>query len=133
MQPGKPQGFGTVGEDDTPIFTLPGNPVSAYISFQVFVLPAIRRMMGLLPYSRPLSRGLLTHAISSPPGRRQYLRGSYDVNAGRTVAAVTPVGGPGSHLIGDLAQANVLIVVPEDVTSLPAGEQVQVLRLDEDF
>ena len=56
MQPGKPQGFGTIGEDDTPIFTLPGNPVSAYISFEVFVLPAIRRMMGKLPYRRPLVR-----------------------------------------------------------------------------
>ena len=46
MQPGKPQGFGVVGEDRTPIFTLPGNPVSAYISFEVFVLPAIRQLMG---------------------------------------------------------------------------------------
>ncbi len=133
MQPGKPQGFGVVGEDQTPIFTLPGNPVSSYISFQVFVLPAIRRMMGLLPYSRPASRGLLTHAISSPMDRRQFLRATYDASAGRTVAAVTPVGGAGSHLIGDLAQANCLIVVPEDVTSIAAGEQVELLRLDEEF
>ncbi|MGD9958124.1 molybdotransferase-like divisome protein Glp [Nocardioides sp.] len=133
MQPGKPQGFGLVGEDETPIFTLPGNPVSSYVSFQVFVLPAIRRMMGLLPYSRPFSRGLLTHAISSPPGRRQFLRAAYDVDAGRAVAAVTPVGGAGSHLIGDLAESNCLVVVPEDVTSIAAGEQVQVLRLDEEF
>ena len=57
MQPGKPQGFGTVGDDHTPIFTLPGNPVSAYVSFETFVLPAIRRMMGKLPYSRPLVAG----------------------------------------------------------------------------
>src|SRR5262249_47064533 len=55
MQPGKPQGFGTVGEDATPIFTLPGNPVSSYVSFEVFVRPALRRMMGLAPYSRPLT------------------------------------------------------------------------------
>ena len=61
MQPGKPQGFGTVGDDDTPIFTLPGNPVSAYVSFEMFVLPAIRRMMGKLPYSRPVARARLTH------------------------------------------------------------------------
>ncbi len=53
MQPGKPQGFGTVGEDATPVFTLPGNPVSSYVSFEMFVLPAIRRMMGKLPYVRP--------------------------------------------------------------------------------
>ncbi len=133
MQPGKPQGFGVVGDDETPIFTLPGNPVSAYISFQVFVLPAIRRMLGMLPYSRPLTRGLLTHAITSPPGRRQYLRAAYDVDAGRAVSAVTPVGGHGSHLIGDLSHANALIVVPEEATSVAAGEQVQVLRLDEEF
>jgi molybdopterin molybdotransferase len=133
MQPGKPQGFGVVGEDETPIFTLPGNPVSSYISFQVFVLPAIRRMMGMLPHSRPLTRGLLTHGITSPAGRRQFLRAAYDVSAGRAVVAVTPVGGHGSHLIGDLAQANALVVVPEDVTAIAAGEQVHVLRLDEEF
>ena len=56
MQPGKPQGFGIVGEDETPIFTLPGNPVSSYISFETFVLPAIRKLMGktpLLPADHP--------------------------------------------------------------------------------
>ena len=56
MQPGKPQGFGFVGEDGearVPIFTLPGNPVSSYVSFQVFVLPALRRMMGRTPASPP--------------------------------------------------------------------------------
>ena len=57
MQPGKPQGFGHVGEDRTPIFTLPGNPVSSYVSFEQFVLPAIRKLMGLTPYSRPVSAG----------------------------------------------------------------------------
>ncbi len=62
MQPGKPQGFGKIGEDETPIFTLPGNPVSSYVSFEVFVLPAIRRMMGKLPYRRPLVRAQLTKA-----------------------------------------------------------------------
>lgn len=131
MQPGKPQGFGLVGEDATPIFTLPGNPVSAYISFETFVLPAIRRMMGKVPYSRPVSRALLTHAISSPAGKRQFARGEYAVDRGG--AHVSPVGGHGSHLIGDLASSNALIVVPEGVTSLAAGDQVQVLRLDEEF
>ena len=111
MQPGKPQGFGTVGEDDTPIFTLPGNPVSAYVSFEIFVLPAIRRMMGKLPYAGPPARARLTHG-------RQLARGQ----ASRSCAAPTrptaaarssrPVGGHGSHLIGDLATSNCLIVVP---------------------
>ncbi|GCD91535.1 gephyrin-like molybdotransferase Glp [Nocardioides sp. LS1] len=131
MQPGKPQGFGTVGDDATPIFTLPGNPVSSYISFEVFVLPAIRTMMGLTPVSRPTRRARLTHPISSPAGRRQFVRGDFAVDRGGPF--VTPVGGHGSHLIGDLASSNALVVVPEDVTSVPAGEQVQVLWLDEEF
>jgi molybdopterin molybdotransferase len=131
MQPGKPQGFGTVGDDDTPIFTLPGNPVSAYVSFETFVLPAIRRMMGKLPYSRPTARARLTHGLSSPAGKQQMVRGAYDVDRGG--AFVAPVGGHGSHLIGDLATSNALIVVPPDVTALSAGDMVQVLRLDEEF
>lgn len=131
MQPGKPQGFGTVGEDRTPIFTLPGNPVSAYISFETFVLPAIRRMMGKLPYSRPVTRARLTHGISSPAGKQQMVRAVWDSDRGG--AFVTPVGGHGSHLLGDLAASDALVVVPPETTSLPAGEMVQVLRLDEDF
>ena len=131
MQPGKPQGFGVVGEDDTPIFCLPGNPVSSYVSFEMFVLPALRRLMGKQPYSRPSARARLTHGVSSPEGRRQFLRGSYEV--GRGGPTVSPVGGAGSHLVGELADANALIVVPEDTTGLPAGEMVQVLALDEEF
>ena len=131
MQPGKPQGFGTVGEDDTPVFTLPGNPVSAYVSFETFVLPAIRRMMGKLPYSRPTTRARLTHVITSPEGRQQMVRAQYDTDRGG--AFVTPVGGHGSHLIGDLAEANALVVVPAETTRVQAGEMVRVLKLDEEF
>lgn len=127
MQPGKPQGFGHVGEDRTPIFTLPGNPVSSYISFQQFVLPALRKLMGRTPYARPTVDAKLTHEIRSPAGRRQLVRAEY------SDGVVTPVGGHGSHLIGDLASSDALVVVPEDVTSVAAGEQVQVLRLDEEF
>lgn len=127
MQPGKPQGYGHVGPDRTPIFTLPGNPVSSYISFQVFVLPALRKLMGRTPHARPTVEARLTHAFGSPAGRRQFVRAAYDDGA------VTPVGGHGSHLIGDLASSDALVVVPEDVTSVAAGEQVQVLRLDEEF
>lgn len=127
MQPGKPQGFGTVGDDEVPIFTLPGNPVSAYISFQVFVLPALRRLQGRTPYSRPTRTARLTHSISSPPEREQFVRADYDASV------VTPVGGHGSHLLGDLAASNALIVVPADVTTLKPGDSVQVLLLDEVF
>jgi molybdopterin molybdotransferase len=134
MQPGKPQGFGHVGEDRTPIFTLPGNPVSSYISFQQFVLPAVRKLMGRTPYARPTTRARLTHDLGSPLGKRQFVRAEYVLDpAGRAGPSVTPVGGHGSHLIGDLASSNALVVVPENVTSLAAGDQVQVLRLDEEF
>jgi molybdopterin molybdotransferase len=131
MQPGKPQGFGTVGEDQVPIITLPGNPVSSYISFEQFVLPALRRMMGRSPYLRPSADAVLTHALSSPPGRRQYARGILSVVDSRL--AVTPVGPQGSHMIGDLAESDALIVVDESVTSVEAGETVTVLPLDEEF
>lgn len=131
MQPGKPQGFGFVGEDATPIITLPGNPVSSYVSFEVFVLPAIRRMMGKQPYRRPMVRALASKGFSSGPGRRQFVRALFEIDG--MGARVTPVGGHGSHLMGDLSDANALIVVPEDVTTVNAGEQVQVLVLDRDY
>lgn len=131
MQPGKPQGFGHVGEDDTPIFTLPGNPVSSFVSFEQFVLPAIRTLMGRTPATRPTVTARITHAVTSPAGRRQFVRASYGVGASGPY--VSPVGGHGSHLIGDLASSDALVVVPEDVTEVAAGEQVQVLRLDEEF
>jgi molybdopterin molybdotransferase len=131
MQPGKPQGFGFIGEDSTPIITLPGNPVSSYVSFEVFVVPALRRMMGRLPYRRPMVRALLTQGLRSIPGRRQFARARFEVDG--KGAHVTPVGGHGSHLMGDLADANALVVLPEDLTDAQAGEQVQVLVLDRDF
>jgi molybdopterin molybdotransferase len=133
MQPGKPQGFGLVGPEDhrVPIVTLPGNSVSAFISFEMFVLPAIRTLMGQTPVSRPLRDARLTEGMTSPEGRRQFMRGMAGVDAqGRYVV---PVGGPGSHLIGALAEANSLIVVPEEATSLSRGDRVQVLILDEEF
>ena len=131
MQPGKPQGFGTVGEDAIPIVTLPGNPVSSYISFEQFVLPAIRRLMGRTPYTRPEADALLTHGLRSPAGRRMFARGTLSIVDGRL--AVTPVGPQGSHMIGDLADSDALIVVPESVTWVEAGETVTVQPLDEEF
>ena len=131
MQPGKPQGFGHVGEDRTPIFALPGNPVSSYVSFELFVLPALRRMMGRTPYRRPRNTARLTETLRSMPGKEQYVRASYGYdNQG---PAVTPVGGHGSHLMGDLAQANAVIAVPAEAPLLEADTQVSVLLLDREF
>ena len=131
MQPGKPQGFGTIGDDEVPIVTLPGNPVSSYISFEQFVLPAIRKLMGRQPFVRPEAEAVITHRLPSPEGRRQFARGTLSVVDGHL--AVTPVGSQGSHMIGDLAESDALIVVPESVTSVDAGETVTVVPLDEEF
>jgi molybdopterin molybdotransferase len=131
MQPGKPQGFGFVGEDSTPIFTLPGNTVSSYVSFEVFVLPALRKMMGRKVLSRPMMRATTTAPLQSFQGKRQYVRARYEV--GREGPTVTPVGGHGSHLVGDLARANALLVLAEQQTTVAPGQPVPVLLLDRDF
>ncbi len=122
MQPGGPQGAGTV--DGVPVVTLPGNPVSAFVSFEVFVRPALRRALGHATPDRLRVPARLTGALDSPPGRRQFLRGRYD--GGR----VSQVGGPGSHLVAHLARANCLVVVPEDVTAMPAGAEVDVVLIE---
>ncbi|MCM2390020.1 molybdotransferase-like divisome protein Glp [Streptomyces albipurpureus] len=127
MQPGKPQGFGTIGPEHTPLLALPGNPVSSYVSFELFVRPAIRALMGLEDLHRPRVRATLRaeRALSSPSGRRQFLRGAYDPVEG----AVTPVGGSGSHLVAALAHADCLIVLAEAQTTAEPGTEVEVVLL----
>ncbi|MET0468029.1 MAG: gephyrin-like molybdotransferase Glp [Aeromicrobium sp.] len=131
MQPGKPQGFGRVFDEQTPIITLPGNAVSAYVSFEVFVLPAIRRMMGRTPYRRPMVHAVLASDLRSRAGVRQYVRAVFEVT--HRGAKVTPLAGAGSHLIGTLAKANALIIVGEDQTALHMGDTVRTLVLDRPF
>ncbi|MDO7867692.1 molybdotransferase-like divisome protein Glp [Nocardioides jiangxiensis] len=125
MQPGKPQGFGTV--DGVPVFTLPGNPVSAYLSFQLFVVPALRKLQGRSRLVHPLREARCSKGFGSPVGKRQFVRAAYDAGL------AAPVGGHGSHLLGDLAAANALIVVPEETAEVSAGDTVQVLLLDEEY
>ncbi|HET6636334.1 MAG TPA: molybdopterin-binding protein, partial [Streptomyces sp.] len=132
MQPGKPQGFGLIGEDRTPLLALPGNPVSSYVSFELFVRPAIRTLLGQEPVRRIPVRATLEsdEALSSPDGKRQFLRGTHTPPAaGASVGTVRPVGGSGSHLIGALALADCLIVLPEDTTQASPGDEVEVLPL----
>jgi molybdopterin molybdotransferase len=124
MQPGMPQGFGVVGEG-TPIFTLPGNPVSAYVSFQLFVRPAASVRQALPPQRLASGRAVLAGPARSPRDRRSFLRGNLDLAAG----TVTPLTGQSSHQLASLARANALIVVPESVTELPEGSDVEVLML----
>lgn len=126
MQPGKPQGFGLLGAHGAPLFALPGNPVSAYVSFILFVEPALRAMAGHGVVERPRRQAELLQPITSTAGKRQFVRGRFD--DGR----VRPVGAHGSHLMGGLAGANALIVVDEALTEIASGESVPVLLLDGD-
>jgi molybdopterin molybdotransferase len=121
MNPGAPQGVGRYR--GVPVAAMPGNPVSASVSFEVFVRPALRAAMGL-PAQRPRAMARLTEALESPGDKRQFRRGAFDPAEG----TVIPVGGPGSHLLGALARSNCLIDIPETTTALKAGEQVVVLR-----
>jgi molybdenum cofactor synthesis domain-containing protein len=129
MQPGKPQGFGLVGDRKVPLFALPGNPVSSYVSFEVFVRPALRRMMGRSPESRATLTARLEHALSSPPGRAQVARAvaSHTEQGWRA----DPVWGQASHFVADLARANALVFIPADVTRVEVGEPVDIWLLDE--
>ncbi len=128
MQPGMPQGFGVLGPDRTPIFGLPGNPVSALVSFEVFVRPALRKMIGAMPLTRPMVAARTTQALTSPPGRRSYLRVLLEARDGAYV--VTPVSGSGSHLLSGMARANALVVLDEQTTAVAAGEQVPTMLLE---
>ena len=125
MQPGMPQGFGVIGPDATPIFTLPGNPVSAYVSFQLFIRPAASVLQNKNPERLPGTRARLSAAVRSPRERRSFLRGILDAEEG----TVAPVSGQASHQLASLARANALIIVPESVDGLPQGETVDVLVL----
>lgn len=130
MQPGKPQGFGLIGEDRVPMIMLPGNPVSAFVSFEAFVRPVIRKLMGVEPLYRPQVRAIATHLIRSAPGRKQLARGLVTTDpAGRR--SVTVVGGHGSHLVSNMAKANALIVIDPEVEVVQAGEPVPVWLLEE--
>jgi molybdopterin molybdotransferase len=125
MQPGMPQGFGTVGDDRVPIFTLPGNPVSAYVSFQLFVRPAIGALQGQLTQFLPVVSVTLAGPVRSPAGRRSFLRGVLSEDQ----TQVTPLSGQGSHQIAALGKANALIIIPEWVVSLSEGDKADVLIL----
>lgn len=128
MQPGMPQGVGhhrgPTGE--VAVVTVPGNPVSSLVSFEVFVRPVLRAALGHPQPERPRVRARLAEALDSPPGRRQFRRGRVDAVAG----TVTPVGGAGSHLLAALARADCLLVVDEATTRVEAGETVEVWLLD---
>ncbi len=128
MQPGGPQGAGSVADlDGVAVVTLPGNPVSSQVSFEVFVRPALRAAMGHPHPDRPAVTATLGERVSSPAGRRQFRRGVLDAVTG----SVREVGSSASHMLGSLALAECLFVVSEDVTELDTGTPVEVWLLDD--
>ena len=123
MQPGMPQGAGSV--NGTPIITLPGNPVSALVSFEVFIRAPLRSAMGLPNPERPRRTAVLAEDLTSPRGKRQFRRGVLDRDAG----TVTSYGPPASHHLRWLASANCLLEIDEDVAEVAAGSAVHVWDL----
>jgi molybdopterin molybdotransferase len=128
MRPGAMQGFGTIGPDATPIFTLPGDPVAAYISFEVFVRPAIRRMLGTDPIHRPVVRAVATTAIPGVTGMRSYVAARLDVDNG--IYVVTPADEVGRERVSALSTANALAVVEENLSEIPKDAAATVVVLE---
>jgi molybdopterin molybdotransferase len=123
MQPGMPQGSGLVG--DTPVVCLPGNPVSALTSWEVFVRPALRRAFGHPAPDRPVVRATLTEPLTGLPGKRQLRRARLD----RAARTVTPWGPAGSGFLGWFAGADALIDLPAGGDPLAAGDAVDAWDL----
>ncbi len=118
MRPGKPVAFGKY--KGTPLIGLPGNPVSAYVGFEVFVRPAIGKLIGLAYLDHPTLKVVLGDAVESD-GRESYLRVILKNEAGKTVAYLT--GHQGSGNLYSLVKANALLIVPSGVKSLPIGAE----------
>lgn len=124
MQPGGPQGAGRFA--GVPVVTFPGNPVSAFVSFEVFLRPVLLRAMGFGDRNRTVTRVPLAEAVDSPAGRRQFRRAVLD----RAAHTVKPWGGPGSHLLSWLAGADSMLVIAENETRLEPGDLVEVWSLE---
>jgi molybdopterin molybdotransferase len=123
MQPGMPQGFGHV--EGKPYFGLPGNPVSVFVSLEVFVRPAILRMMGRRHLFRPEVSATLTDDVRGPRGKLQFAR--VEVRRERGGWSATPTGARGSNLLSTVARANGLAMIPVGTEVAPAGSTVKVM------
>jgi molybdopterin molybdotransferase len=131
VQPGKPLAFGIAQRDGRRVllFGLPGNPVSSFVTFELFVRPVLRRLLGLVDLSgRQLVRARLTEPVTKSVGRRAFLRVRLATARDGTWQA-SLAGGQGSHVLSALARANGLAIVPEGVDSLPAGSEVEAIVL----
>jgi molybdopterin molybdotransferase len=125
MKPGRPLAFGVV--DGVPLLGLPGNPVAAMISTELFARPALLKMQGFADWSRPTVKARLTQPIARKDGRRHYLRVRLRETESGYEAALT--GDQGSGILSSLVQADGLAVIPEDVDHLDVGAEVAVILL----
>lgn len=128
MQPGKPQGAGRL-PGGTPVLCLPGNPVSAHVSFEVFVRPVIARLRGLAG-TRAAGRAVVEDGWRTPEGREQYMPVRLRDDDGVLRARRAVRGGSGSHLVAGLAGSDALAVVPADVDVVEPGTTLRILRTD---
>lgn len=122
IRPGKPLTFGSY--KGIPFFGLPGNPVSAFIGFEIFVRPAIQQMLGLAASQKPVEGARLLEEIHSD-GRESYLRAIVDVRQGEKYARLT--GHQGSGNLKSLVEANALLIIPSGVKCVAAGERVDFI------
>ena len=116
--------FGTIGPDKTPVVTLPGDPIAAYISFELFVRPMIRTMLGAATIHRPSVKAALEKPVGSAPGLRSYIRAIL-ADDGKSV---TPLADQDEQ--STLSDANAFIAISETETSLKTGDQVTVVVLE---
>jgi molybdopterin molybdotransferase len=127
MQPGKPQGWG-LWPGGTPVVALPGNPLSAALSYEVLVRPLLDRVLGALP-----ARDLLAAVVTgwrSPSGRAQLLPVRLSSGSdGRLLATPAHSGGSASHLVTSLAHADAIAIVAEEVSGVAPGDLVTVRLL----
>jgi molybdopterin molybdotransferase len=123
MQPGMPQGFGHV--EGKPYFGLPGNPVSVFVSMEVFLRPTILKMMGRTHLFRPEVTATLTDEVRGPRGKLQFAR--VEVRRERGGWSAAPTGARGSNLLSTVARANGLAMIPVGTDVAPAGSSVKVM------
>ena len=142
VQPGKPFAFGRADVEGRPdpvlLFGLPGNPVSSFVTFELFVRPVIRRLAGQPRLHRPVDRAVLEDAVTKSPGRRGYQRVAALRDAeglpqrdDRGRVRVRLAGGQGSHVLSALAAADALAVIPEPLERAEAGTEVELRWLDQ--
>lgn len=130
MEPGRSQGFGLIGVEKVPMLMLPGNPVGAYVGYQVFVRPVIRTLMGVTPVDHEPVRAVAGSVMRSVKGRLQFGRALIDDQAGRRTVRLLGAGQRGP--LGDLAACNALVLLGEEVDVVQPGEQVTCWLLDHD-